>query len=168
MRNLERRIKKLEGSITIRPDDLEAISQEVLENMGTYKLVELAGSFGAEKRGEPLTEAQVSARRAYLESLERHCPAVRFDRSLAFSRPPNLKSALCLRICDPLCSSEFDLLCSASRAVHEEGRKLTEKESVVAERSRAEFARLCQLAGFSSVEEFDACIRPEYYPEWRR
>ena len=58
MRNLERRIKKLEKLTAVQLDNWEAICDEVLFHLGTEVLVDLAGSFGAEKRGEPLTEAQ--------------------------------------------------------------------------------------------------------------
>lgn len=153
MRNFRRRIEALEKSSSWQRDALRDIGQSA---MGWPDQVELlVAAFGADRVGRPLTELEVSARRAYAEALERECRWAGLPATAGSGLTFDLHHATIRLLAHRLLPEGLQLCLSGATAA-QEGRAPSEREAAAIQAYHSEMERLSQLAGFDSLAEFNS------------
>jgi len=155
MRNFRRRIEALEKSSSWQRDALRDIGKSAMERLWPNQVELLVAAFGADRVGRPLTELEVSARRAYAEALERECRWAGLPATAGSGLTFDLHHATIRLLAHRLLPEGLQLCLSGSQAIRE-GREPNEREAVAIQTYQSEMGRLSQLAGFGSVAEFNS------------
>jgi hypothetical protein len=164
MRNLRRRIEALEKSRSVSHHGLQAIADRAVKGLRPDVLEPLISACGGDRAGRRLTEREAAAKRAYTEALERECQSAGFQSIRGFGRTAYIRQAVIIGLANRFSPEELQL---ASSALHASLRADApkEQESAALQAWTSEHKRLCHLAGFGSVGEFDAFYAREELSE---
>jgi hypothetical protein len=155
MRNFRRRIEALEKSSSGQRDALRDIGKSAMERLWPNQVELLVAAFGADRVGRPLTEPEVSARRAYAEALERECRWAGLPATTGPGLTFDLHHALILVLAHRSSPEELQL-CRSGLNAAQEGREPNERESAAIQAGNSELKRFRLLAGFDSLVEFNS------------
>ena len=151
MRNIQKRIEKLERlSSTMRATG-QSIRERATESCWTRDLEGLISSCGAEREGRPLSEREAAARKHYDYALEGECKWVGFRPPADFDRRPDVGVAL---IGTLVKNGYFDQYQRAATA-YRQGLTPTEEEAAACLIVCSDWRRLLRLAGLNSNEELN-------------
>ena len=152
MRTILRRIAALEKSRSVISQVSQGIPEKALDVLHGDRLEPLIRSYGADRMGQPHTEAEAAARRPYDQEFERLC---RLAGLLPTTAPTlDIHKAFIRVLACRLTTDELQLCLSGMRAARE-GREPTAPESAAMQAADRLWGRLNQLVGLGTLPEFE-------------
>lgn len=164
MRNICRRIEALEKAEAAKCDIRQAIARRTLGWFCPEDSEVLISAYGAYRGGRPLTERESAVRQAYTKTLRREYQSARVHSTTSFERTLDIGKAIIQVMAFRMTSEQLQLVCDGILAA-QEGGVLTDQERAAIEAYASERTRLCQLAGFASMAEFEAFYREAGFSE---